>query len=82
MSRTLSNLLASIPDETGRNEVLELGRQVHQAGGFGQDAGKDDAEQRRLLETMGERIRWHFRAARYAVPRADELERMIDEHFR
>jgi hypothetical protein len=77
MARKLSDLLKSIPTDDGRNEILELARQVHEA------RRKDDSgpEQRDLLQKMSDRILWHLRAARYAPPIPDELLRMIDEHF-
>ena len=81
MARTLSELLGSIPDEAGRTEVLQLGRQVHEAARSVRSA-QSAADQQQLIEAMTERIRWHFRAARYAVPAAGELQRMIDDHFR
>jgi hypothetical protein len=80
MSRTLTDLLSSIPTDEGRNEVLDLGRQVHEAGDSGRmvPGGPDQQE---LLQTMSDRILWHMRAARFALPRPEELLRMIDEHF-
>jgi hypothetical protein len=81
MARTLSELLGSIPDEAGRNEVLQLGRHIHEAARSERNA-QNVVEQQQLIQAMTERIRWHFRAARYAVPGAGELQRMIDDHFR
>jgi hypothetical protein len=78
--RTLADLLRSIPDEAGRAEILDLGRQVH-ATSQPARAASGALERKQLLETMDARIRWHFRAARYAIPASEELERMIDEHF-
>ena len=79
MPRTLSDLLKSIPNEAGQTEVLQLGREVHEAGRSTRAAGGVSEQQ--LLEQMLDRVRWHFRAARYAVPGPEELKRMIDEHF-
>lgn len=82
MSRTLSDLLNAIPDEKGRGELLDLGRQVHDAVGGAARAAENAEERQRLLEAIADRIRWHFRAARYAIPDAEELQQMIDDHFR
>jgi hypothetical protein len=71
MPRTLADLLSSIPTDEGRNEVLDLGRQVYEAG----------PDQQELLRTMSDRILWHLRAARYPPPRPEELLLMINEHF-
>jgi len=77
MFRKLSDLLKSIPTDEGRNEVLALGRQVHDA----RRSDESGPEQRELLQKMSDRILWHLRAARYAPPTPEELLRMIDEHF-
>jgi hypothetical protein len=77
MPRRLSDLLKSIPTDEGRNEVLDLARQVHEA----RRRDESGLEQRELLQKMSDRILWHLRAARYAPPTAEELLRMIDEHF-
>ena len=77
MPRRLADLLNSIPTEEGRSEVLDLGRQVHEA----RRRDESGPEQRELLQKMSDRILWHLRAARYAPPTPEELLRMIDEHF-
>ena len=81
MLRALSQLLGSIPDEAGRSEVLQLAREIHEAGRREQGPQRD-LEQQQLLHKMTERLRWHFRSARYALPGPGELQQMIDEHFR
>jgi hypothetical protein len=82
VSRTLSELLNAIPDEKGRSELLDLGRRAHDTMGPAARTAENAEERQRLLEAIAERIRWHFRAARYAVPDVDELQQMIDDHFR
>jgi hypothetical protein len=79
-SRTFGDLLNSIQDDAGRDEILDLGRKVREAAQPGR--ASSSVERRQLLETMETRIRWHFRAARYAIPGLEELQRMIDEHFK
>jgi len=80
MTRKLADVLKSIPDEDGREEILSLGREVHDSA-HGDRSASGAAREKQLLQTMVERIQWHFRAARYAVPSADELRQMVDDHF-
>jgi hypothetical protein len=35
----------------------------------------------RPLDELVEKIRWHFRAARYAVPGPQELRQMLTDYF-
>jgi hypothetical protein len=59
--------------------VLTLGRRVHEA--VCASRGKAGADEQRLLEELIEKIRWQFRAARYAIPGPQELQTMLTEHF-
>jgi len=81
MARTLSELVSAIPDQSGRDEVLKLAQQLHDVGRNARMSDPSD-ERRRLADKTLEQIRWQFRAARYAIPSSEELQRMVDEHFR
>jgi hypothetical protein len=72
---SLADLLSALPNDDGRAEILRLAYEVRQTPPASQ------AEQQRLNE-MVDRLRWHFRAARYGVPAHAELRQMIDAHFR
>lgn len=76
--RKLQELLDSIPTGDGRAEIEGLGRKVN-AVRAGRD--KTGADEEQLLDELTERIRWHFRAARYAMPSTQELRQMIADHF-
>jgi hypothetical protein len=71
--------LNSIPTDEGRSEIENLGRRVNDAVRAGRD--KAGADEQQLLDELAERIRWHFRAARYAMPSTQELRHMIADHF-
>jgi hypothetical protein len=80
MARTWAELLTSIATDAGRDEILRLGRQLHEVAEETTGAGETRREE--LLRQLVARIRWHLRAARYAIPHDAELLRMVDEHFK
>ena len=75
MPGSFADLLSSLPNDDGRAEVLRLAHEVRQT------QPESDAEQQ-LLDKFVDRLRWHFRAARYAMPTHTQLRQMIDAHFR
>ena len=75
MPGSLSDLLSSLPNDEGRAEILGLANRLRQAP-------SGSAAERQLLDQLVDRLRWLFRAARYAIPPHHELRQMIDAHFR